>query len=62
MRNDNKLHETTEQDDEVLPILRTGGEVGMSEYRGGPLDELADLFMKALRTDDPHEKNRLIDE
>lgn len=34
----------------------------MSEYTGGPLDELADLFMKALRTDDPHEKNRLIDE
>ncbi|MBQ1776640.1 MAG: hypothetical protein IIZ93_00640 [Acidaminococcaceae bacterium] len=34
----------------------------MSEYRGGPLDELADLFMKALKADDPHEKNRLIDE
>lgn len=34
----------------------------MREYIGGPLDELADLFMKALRTDDPHEKNRLIDE
>jgi hypothetical protein len=34
----------------------------MSEYNGGPLDELAKLFMKALRTDGPREKKRLIDE
>lgn len=34
----------------------------MSEYTGGPLDELAKLFMKALRTDGPREKKRLIDE
>ena len=33
----------------------------MSEYNGGPLDELAKLFVKALRTDDPGEKKRLID-
>ena len=34
----------------------------MSEYNGGPLAELAKLFMKALRTDAPIEKKRLIDE
>jgi hypothetical protein len=34
----------------------------MSEYTGGPLDELAKLFMKALRTDGPREKKHLIDE
>lgn len=34
----------------------------MSEYTGGPLDELAKLFVKALRTDDPGEKKRMIDE
>lgn len=34
----------------------------MSEYRGGPLDELADLFMRALRADEPHEKKQLVDE
>ena len=34
----------------------------MSEYTGGPLDELADLFLRALKTDDPKEKNHLIDE
>lgn len=34
----------------------------MSEYTGGPLDELADLFMRALRADEPHEKKQLVDE
>lgn len=34
----------------------------MSEYNGGPLDELAKLFMEALREDDPRKKKRLIDE
>lgn len=34
----------------------------MSEYKGGPLDELAKLFVEALRTDDPGEKKRLLDE
>lgn len=34
----------------------------MSEYTGGPLDRLADLFMKALRTDDPRTKSSLINE
>lgn len=33
----------------------------MSEYTGGPLDVLADLFMKALRADKPEEKKILID-
>ena len=34
----------------------------MSEYTDGPLDELADLFMMALRADEPHEKKLLVDE
>lgn len=34
----------------------------MSEYTGGPLDRLADLFVKALRTDDPQMKANLINE
>ena len=34
----------------------------MSEYNGGPLDDLEKLFVKALRTDDPGEMKRLIDE
>lgn len=34
----------------------------MSEYTGGPLDKLADLFIEALKTDDPQKKKRLIAE
>lgn len=34
----------------------------MSEYTGGPLDALAELFMEALRTNDPYVKKELIDE
>ena len=34
----------------------------MSEYAGGLLDRLADLFMRALRTDDPQTKANLINE
>lgn len=34
----------------------------MSEYAGGPLDRLADLFMRALRTDDSQTKANLINE
>ena len=45
-----------------MQVLRTGGEVGMSEYTGGPLDRLADLFMRALRTDDSQTKANLINE
>ena len=34
----------------------------MSEYTGGPLDALAELFMEALKTNDPCVKKRLIEE
>lgn len=43
-------------------IVRSEVTKWMSEYTGGPLDALAKLFLEALRTDDPNEQNRLIDE